>query len=142
VYFHDHDAKIVYELPHLQGIRVTTWAQPNGSALCAFGLVNGEVRVGPVTGENHHLLLGHKNPVKALAMDPKGRWVASGALKDSEIRLWPIPEGVPFHTLDHDEFLDKLRALTNMRAVPDTTSDTGYRIDYSEFPGWEKVPTW
>jgi len=36
----------------------------------------------------------------------------------------------------------KLHSLTNLRAVPDTTSATGYRLEAEEFPGWDPVPTW
>jgi hypothetical protein len=93
-------------------------------------------------GERAHLLLGHKNPIQRLAVDPKRRWIASYSTKETAVRLWPIPEGAPFHTLPRDEFLERLRALTNMRAVPDAESSSGYKIEYAEFPGWETVPTW
>jgi hypothetical protein len=48
----------------------------------------------------------------------------------------------PFHTLPLDELLASLMRLTNLRAVPDAESSTGYRIDIGPFPGWEKVPVW
>jgi len=35
-----------------------------------------------------------------------------------------------------------LRALTNLRAVRDPGSDTGWKIEIGPFPGWAKVPTW
>jgi hypothetical protein len=47
----------------------------------------------------------------------------------------------PFHTLPYEEFLERLRSLTNLRAVPDEESSTGYRIIIGSFPGWE-VPVW
>jgi len=53
-----------------------------------------------------------------------------------------MPEGRPLHDLPHDEFLARLRSLTNYRVVPDETSPTGYRIEIEPFPGWENVPTW
>ena len=33
------------------------------------------------------------------------------------IRLWPMPEGQPFHTLPYEELLAKLRSLTNLRVI-------------------------
>jgi len=48
----------------------------------------------------------------------------------------------PFHTLPRGEFMARLRALTNLRAVPAKGSSTGYRLDLAPFPGWEEVPTW
>ena len=50
--------------------------------------------------------------------------------------------GEPFHTLPREEFLDRLRVLTNLRAVKDEESHTGYKIDYAEFTGWKDLPTW
>ena len=48
----------------------------------------------------------------------------------------------PFHTIPYEEFLERLRALTNLRVVPDEESSTGYGIDIGPFPGWETVPEW
>ncbi len=53
-----------------------------------------------------------------------------------------MPEGAPFHTLPHEELLDRLRALTNLRAIPDDEVQGGYRIEHAAFPGWETAPTW
>jgi WD40 repeat protein len=98
------------------------------------------IRVGPVTGEEPHLLLGQEGPITRLAVDPKGRWIASGG-NDGTIFLWPFPKGRPFHSLERDEFLERLQALTNLRAVRDESSD-GYTIEIGDFPGWEDAPTW
>lgn len=48
----------------------------------------------------------------------------------------------PPHALPHDELLARLRSLTNLRAVPDADSPTGYRIEPGPFPGWSTEPTW
>jgi hypothetical protein len=76
-----------------------------------------------------------------VAVDPLGRWVASAG-QDATIRVWPMPEGPPFHTLPYEELLDRLRAVTNLRVVPDEQSATGYRIELGPFPGWAEVPEW
>ncbi len=104
---------------------------------------NGIIRVGPVTGEEPHLLLGHDGDVYHLAVDPRGRWIASGG-GDRTVRLWPMPDlsKPPLHTLPHDELLAKLKSLTNLRAVRDPASDTGWKIEIGPFPGWREVPTW
>jgi len=38
----------------------------------------------------------------------------------------------------------KLKALTNLRAVPDEDSHTGYGIepDFTAYRGWAEVPEW
>jgi hypothetical protein len=68
-------------------------------------------------------------------------WIASES-QDGTIRLWPMPEGAPFHTLPYEEILERLRTLTNLRIVPDERSDTGYRTEIGPFPGWKTVPAW
>jgi hypothetical protein len=54
----------------------------------------------------------------------------------------PDLEKPPLHTLPRDELLAKLGSLTNLRAVRDTESATGWTIEVGPFPGWETVPTW
>jgi len=108
----------------------------------ATGDLSGAVRVGWATGEEPHLLLRHSDRVSAVAFSPDGRWLASAS--GAEIFLWPMP-GLgkpPLHTLPHDELLAKLRSFTNLRAVRDEASDTGWTIEIGPFPGWRDVPTW
>ena len=104
---------------------------------------DGVVRVGPVTGEEPHILLGHERSIEALAVDPEGRWIASGS-KDTTIRLWPMPDLTkpPLHTLPLDELITKLKTLTNLRVVRDPESATGWTLTHDPFPGWETLPTW
>jgi WD40 repeat protein len=103
----------------------------------------GAVLVGPVTGEEPHLLLGHEPYVYIFAVSPDGRWIASGG-DDGTIRLWPMPDfsKPPLHTLPHDELLAKLRSLTNLRVVEDPESPSGWKLEVGPFPGWDTVPTW
>jgi WD40 repeat protein len=112
-------------------------------AVLVTGDNNGLVRVGRVTGEEPHLLFGHTGSVRSVAVSPDGRWIASGG-EDGTIRLWPMPDlsKPPLHTLPHNELLAKLRSLTNLRAVRDPASDTGWKIEIGPFPGWAAVPTW
>ncbi len=105
------------------------------------GGVDGVVRVGPVSGEEPHLLLGHTGLIRSVAVSPDGNWIASGG-EDGTIRLWPMPDlrRPPLHTLPHDALLGHLRSWTNVRAVPDGTS-TGWRIEAGPFPGWKTLPS-
>ena len=68
----------------------------------------------------------------------------ASAGEDGTLRLWPMPDLTkpPLHTLPHNELIAKLGSLTNLRAVRDPTSDTGWTIELGPFPGWETVPTW
>ncbi len=103
----------------------------------------GIVRAGPATGDEPHLLLGHKGEVDSVAVSPDGRWIATGA-GDKLISLWPMPDlsKPPLHTWPRGELLAKLRSLTNLRAVEDPDSPTGWKLEVGPFPGWEKVPSW
>ncbi|MCG6928597.1 MAG: hypothetical protein LJF30_25235, partial [Acidobacteria bacterium] len=106
------------------------------------GDADGTVRVGPASGDEPHLLLGHRGPVYRLALSPDERWIASSS--DESISIWPMPDVTqpPLHTLPHDALMAKLDALTNLRVVRDPTSPTGWGEEVGPFPGWKDVPTW
>jgi WD40 repeat protein len=139
---------VVFDLAAHTSRRITTHGQrlqhvaldPSGH-IVVTGDADGVVRVGPVTGEEPHLLLGHGGPVTAVAASPDGRWVASVS---DQVRLWPMPDVTkpPLHTLPHAELLAKLDMLTNLRVVRDSTSSTGWKFDLGPFDGWKDVPTW
>ena len=112
-------------------------------SIIATGDRDGEVRIGLADGGEPHLFLGHEGLVQTVAIDPQGRWIASGG-QDKTIRLWPMPDlsKPPLHTLPHDELIAKLKTLTNLRVVRDEESATGWKLTHDPFPGWETVPTW
>jgi len=112
---------------------------PTGT-IAVTGDLDGVVRVGPITGEEPHLLFGHEHQISSVAVSPDGRWIAS-ASQDGTIRLWPMPDGTPFHVLPYEEILERLRGFTNLRVVADEGSDTGYRVEIGPFPGWKVLPT-
>ena len=125
------------------GNRLESLALDARGTILVTGDREGVVRVGALTGEEPHLLYSHTGPVMSVAISPDGRWIASGS-EDGTIRLWPMPDlsKPPLHTLPHDELLAKLKSLTNLRAVRDLASDTGWRIEIGPFPGWKDLPTW
>lgn len=124
------------------GQRISAVAVDPSGEILVTGDMDGIVRVGPITGEEPHLLFGHQSSIKSVAVDANRRWIASSETERPVVRLWPMPKGKPFHTLPYNELLKRLHALTNVRVVADEKSSTGYRIQFDPFPGWEKVPIW
>ena len=137
----------LYDLAKGTSLPLSSHGEAGQAALDATGQVavtqraDGHGQVGPVTGGAPHLLVsseGFGSPV----VSPDGQWIA--ATHGNTIRLWPMPDmsQPPLHTLRLDKLLAKLRALTNLRVVPDPESDIGWGWDLDPFPGWEEVPTW
>jgi len=136
--FYDLRAHVSRELAS-HGKRIWSVALDTTGRIAVTGDFDGVVRVGPVTGEDPHLLYGHTLAVVSVAVSPDGRWIASGS-QDGTIRLWPMPEGQPFHTLPREQVRARLRSFTNLRVVADKGTDTGYRVQPGPFPGWAKRP--
>ena len=88
-------------------------------------------------------MVGHQGLIDRVAISPDLQWIASTGW-DNTLRLWPMPDldQPPLHTLPHDELIAKLESLTNLRAVRDPESSTGWSIALDPFPGWKEVPTW
>jgi WD40 repeat protein len=108
--------------------------------------MDGEIRVGSVFGGSEpHLLLGHEGVANLTAVSPDGKWVAS-YFAEGTVRLWPLPDLTkpPLHTLPYKELMAKLKALTNLRVLPDEESHTGYTFepDFTAYRGWAEVPEW
>ena len=63
--------------------------------------------------------------------------------QDSPMRC-PVPDvsRTPLHRRALDDVRRVLRTHTNLRAVDDPESDTGYRLEPGPFPGWAHPPEW
>ena len=103
------------------GKEVTLMAWDPSGARIVTGSRDGIVRVGPVTGEEPHLLIGHEGPIWGVRVDPTGRLVASTS-EDGTVRIWPMPEGPPLHTWSRD-------ALARQVALADERSHRPGRLD-------------
>jgi len=136
-----HDFTAEYLGSH--GGEVLSMALSTEGDILVTGDSNGIVRVGRPDGLQPHLLLGHAGPIRAVAVSIDRRWIGSGS-DDNTLRLWPMPDldKAPLHTLPQDELVAKLKSLTNLRAVRDPESSTGWSITIGPFPGWSEVPAW
>jgi len=48
----------------------------------------------------------------------------------------------PRHPPPRDKLIVKVKTLTNLRAVGDPDSSTGWKVEVGPFPGWATVPEW
>jgi len=106
------------------------------------GSIDGEVIVLNLDAEEPHVLYGHDDVVGAVWISPDGDEIRSAG-GDGMVYSWDVPSGRRVHAMPHAEFVEFLRAQTNMRAIPDVDAPDGYRITYDPFPGWaEPPPSW
>jgi WD40 repeat protein len=121
------------------------WGVDPTGTIIITGHNDGEIRVGPIFDGEPHVLFGHGIGAPKIFRSPDGRWIASIG-GEGTLHLWPMPDVTkrPFHTLPYDELMAKLEAFTNLRAVPDAKSYTGYSIepDWTAYRGWAEVPEW
>jgi WD40 repeat protein len=143
-----HDLKAGSSRPLLEFGQCGTWRRgagaldPSGS-VAASGTLDGIVRVGRLSSGERHLLLGHQGVIDSIAISPDLRWIATSG-EDNTLRLWPMPDlsKPSLHTLPHAELLARLRALTNIRALPDAASPGAYKLEPGPFPGWARLVEW
>ena len=114
-----------------------------GNTLVATGSFEGTMRIGPTSGEEPRLLLGQEGEgaIYSLAFSPDGRWIAASG-ESFRIYVWPVPDisKPPLHRRSHDELLALLRSHTNLEALPDPASSTGYRLEVGRFRAWAPMP--
>ena len=125
------------------GTDVSAIALDARGSLVATGGTDGTIRVSPVSGGPPHLLLGAEGAIYSLAFSRDSRWLAACG-EAFAIRIWPVPDvsKPPPHLLPRDALLTWLRSHTNLRAVPNAASATGYVLEPGPFPGWADVPAW
>jgi len=140
IWLQDLDTDDAWEVEGRGGHGEWCSLDPTGT-IALLGDVPGIIRVARIGGGPAHWLPGRFGG--DIVVSPDGRWVASGG-EGNTIWLWPMPDldSPPLHTLPRDQLIAKLESLTNLRAVRDDDSPTGWTLEVGPFPGWETVPTW
>jgi WD40 repeat protein len=124
-------------------------SEPSGVALStsgdlfAVGYMDGTIQLGTTAGGEPWHLLGHTSAVFGLAFSPDDRLLATAG-QDGSVRIWPVPDlsKPPIQALPYQELLAALDSFTNLRAVRDEGSSSGWRVQLGPFPGWETAPAW
>jgi WD40 repeat protein len=123
------------------GTFVTALAIAPDASCVAVGYADGSMRVQRFDEEQSHYLPGTGAAIWSLRMGPKAYWLAALS-SNGHLRYWPIPRGRPLEARPLDEFLDILRAQTNLRVVTDLEAPEGYQEVTHDFPGWDTAPAW
>jgi len=134
------DGTLIDRLPQADN-RILARGFDAGGGLVVYAHPDGDVEVlHTATGNVNHLQLHDPNPWAIVAVAPRGGWIASGY--GADVKLWQIPEGTLARDLSHDEFMRRLRGLTNIRAVKDQRQPSGYGFEASRPPPWNDPPHW
>jgi serine/threonine protein kinase/WD40 repeat protein len=141
------DSLWINDLDTLESRELTSHGRCTWFSLQADGEIvlsidpQGGILVGPVTGEDPHLLLGREEGFFNMSSD--GHWIAARGA-DNTIMLWTTPDLTkpPFHTLPREELIARLKTLTNLRVVEAPDEPSGWKLTVGPFPGWQTVPTW
>jgi WD40 repeat protein len=101
------------------------------------------IQVGRVDGGPLHLV-ADQHGLHEFELSPDARWIAAVRLGSPNIELWPVPDlsRPPLYSLPHDQLLERLRTLTNLRVVEHPEAPDLWAYDLEPFPGWETVPEW
>jgi serine/threonine protein kinase/WD40 repeat protein len=91
--------------------------------------------------DRYHLLPSNDGWLSDLWVSDENLWL--GAInQEGKLAYWPVPEGEPLHDRPLEEFLEILKAQTNIRAFLDVNSEEGFRYEVGPFPGWNTTPVW
>jgi hypothetical protein len=130
-------------------VRVWSNGRPELNAIRILDLATGDERTlatHPKGGERCEKAGSAHEGIAVPVWLRDGRLVSDG---DAGLRVWDLATGTsrllrPCRKSPPDAFflLAKLKSLTNLRAVRDPASDSGWKIEFGPFPGWATVPVW
>ncbi len=107
----------------------------------AVGEHGGNINVRYLDEETHHVLPKLPGSVADLWIDPTSKWILA-TTSAGELSYWPVPRGRPLIDRPLDEFLEILKAQTNIRVKVDLANAGRFDWSWNEFSGWESLPSW
>ena len=118
---------------------------PDGSRLAFVTNISGlpQVWTMATAGGYPSLVTSFDDPVGFVTWSPDGQWLAASG-ESFTIHVWPVPDvSKPLlHRRSHDDLLALLRTHTNLVALPDPASSSGYKLEAGPFGGWAMLPEW
>jgi WD40 repeat protein len=118
----------------------------SGSTVVAWSQLR-HFEIARVTAKHPHIVPWPVGPEQVLGLpsfSPQADRFAVG-YGDGSIWLHSVPDldSPPLNfSSPLDEFIARLETFTNLRAVRDPESETGWKFEVGPFPGWEKEPEW
>ncbi len=110
-----------------------------GERVLVLGRKSGEIEIIYSSGRHSRRLFVHAGRVSMVAVDPRGRWIASWGA-DGGATLTPFPSAASPEDLSSAAFRAWLGSWSNWVAARSDEQPSGYALGGSALPNWQDPP--